>query len=543
MRVLVIDALARASGEKYTTFDVVGAGPRLVTGYLNQLGVQTDLKTYEFVMNNPRIIDNYDIVLISAMITDNVAVNKLLPLLKDHITIIGGPISLDFYHILSQKTIPDLVIVGEGEYQLNALFTKYLKNLLERNFDELCLVKGLAFRVNNKIVFTGFPDYTPKHILNSIKPYTHVDKSYENPWYRRFYVEVLRGCSNFCRPLIKVDKSRTCIKCMQCRSPSLVERLACPRGIYPGCGFCSVPFLFGPPRSRSVEQIVTEIKELINHGARRIVLSAPDFLDYGREYLVENEILTDPCNPPPNINAIKYLLEKLNEIPEIESREVIVFIENVKACLVNSNVAKILGQYLKGTTIHIGLETCSDEYNNYIIGKPITKKHVFNAIRLLKEAGLRPYVYIIYGLPYMDDKVYYETIECIPKLYSEGVEKITLYKFIPLPFTSFENYKPVISKYSNLINELKHLIAKHNSKRKRELIGSTIKAYIIKTNTGIYGYPVLHGPVIVVNKRSYNKVLSRLTEETTCLANIRITGIGNRVVYGDVVSIEKCFGH
>lgn len=542
MKALVIDALARADGKRYATFDVVGAGPRLVTGYLNQLGVRTDLKTYEYVVENPSIIDDYDSILISAMLMDKGALARLVSLVKgDQTIIVGGPISLDFYNILRENTRIDLVVIGEAENQLKELFENHYRHLLQRDYSSLYKVKGIAYRINEKIVFTGFADYTSKSLLNTIKPYTRIDKSYEDPWYRRFYVEVLRGCSNFYRPLIRVDATRTCIKCMKCRSEKYVERLVCPKGIYPGCGFCNVPFLFGPPRTRSVGPIVSEIRELIRYGARRVVLSAPDFLDYGREYLVEKEVLTDPCSPPPNTSAIKYLLEKIYEIPEVSSGEVRVFVENLKACLVNEEIAKTLGSYLKGTTVHIGLETCSDNYNRDVVGKPITRAHVFKAVELLRKAGLRPYIYMIYGLPYMDKKVYEETIKCIPRLYDLGVEKITLYKFIPLPFTSFENYKPEISKYRGQIMRLKSIVKKYNRKKKQELIGSIIEAYVVKSRRGFYGYPVLHGPVIIINKITDSTIRRILLRSRVCIASIKMTRAGERVVYGNIVAIKKCF--
>ncbi len=537
MRALVIDALARASGKRYATFDVVGVGPRLVAGLLIQLGIKTDLKTYEHVMENEEMIDNYDIVLISAMSSDREAVSKLAGKLSRYnvVKILGGPIGLEFYELLASMDI-DLVIIGEAENQLIRLFTEFKKDVISKDFNALSEVKGLAYKAGNKIVFTGFSKYVSKDLLNKIKPYTLVDKSYEFYWARRFYVEVVRGCSNFRRPLLDLGFGRKCIKCLRCSSPKLHERLWCPRLIMPGCGFCSVPFLFGPPRSRNVHAIVNEVRELIRHGARRIVLSAPDFLDYARETLVPNELLTDPCYPRPNYHAIEYLLKKLHEIPEVYSGEVKIFIENIKACLVDEKIAEILGQYIKGTTIHIGLETASDKYNETVIGKPITLEHVVRAVELLTKYGLRPYVYLIYGLPYMDAKVYRKTIKTIPLLYEKGVEKITLYKFSPLPLTSFEFFKPQVSKYTSLIKKLKNVIIKHNLEAKKKLLGKTVKVYVVKVNHKLYGYPEEHGPVVFVKNDN------RLPKDAKgALCKIVVTDIRPRYVYGNILEIIEVF--
>ncbi len=540
MRALVIDVLARAMGRKYTSYDVVGVGPRLVTGLLNQLHVRTDLITYEDLIRKPSTVENYDVLLLSAMSSDRAALGKMMTLINNYapetLKIIGGPISFEFYDIL-EHVGGDIVVVGEGENQLIELFKNYRKHLIHRDLEGLAEIRGLAIKIGKeRIVFTGFPQYTSKELLNKIKPFAEVDRVYRRTWMYRFYVEVVRGCSNFHRPLINIGGGRECIKCMICRKGDLVNRLWCPRHIPPGCGFCSVPFQFGPPRSRSIDAIVDEIRDLVRHGARRIVLSAPDFLDYGREELVKPYPLTDPCRPGPNYEFIERLLARINEIPEIYGGEVRVFIENVKACLVDERVSSILGRFLKGTTIHIGLETASKEYNDIVIGKPIGLNEAIHSIKLLREEGLRPYVYLMYGLPFMKYRVYRETIKSLDKLYEIGVEKITLYKFTPLPMTAFENFKPEIDRFKGIIGKLKRMVNKYNLlAKKRYFLNKIIRAYVIEENGRLYGYPVDHGPVIFIRKP-----LRSIGVGNVCLARVKIVQVKARHVIGDIVSIEKC---
>ncbi len=537
-RVLVVDLLARAKGERYATHDVVGAGPRLVTGLLESLRIKADLTTYEKLTKNLSIIDEYDIVMYSAMSSDYVALKNLAKSVWSRKTsvlqIVGGPIGFEFDKILRKITGIDIVVVGEGEYPLIELFSKHKEDILSRNYDLLDEVKGIAYKVKNRIIFTGFPPYTSYDILNKIMPFTKIDRVYEEPQVYRFYVEVLRGCSNFYRPLISIDDRRVCVKCMKCYSNELYERLTCPQGIYPGCGFCSVPFQFGPPRSRSITSIYTEIKELIRHGAERIVLSAPDFLDYGRDLVVKPLPLTNPCKPPyPNYKAIKNLLEKIHEIPEVYKGDVKIFIENIKACLVDEEISKILGTYLRGTTVHIGLETASKDYNRVVLGKPIDIDQVLKAVSLLRKHGLRPYVYLIYGLPFINENVYRETINSIEKLYNIGVEKITLYKFAPLPFTAFENLRPNLS-HKELIRELKKTVDYYNLLAKEKyFLNRKVIAYIVFSRNRLYAYPVDHGPVIFLREK--NKKLHG------CKAEVLIISVKPRYVIGEIVRIIRCY--
>jgi ribosomal protein S12 methylthiotransferase len=49
------------------------------------------------------------------------------------------------------------------------------------------------------------------------------------------------------------------------------------------CGFCAIPSFRGPQRSRSVEQILAEVDQLVTGGAREVVLVAQDLASYGRD--------------------------------------------------------------------------------------------------------------------------------------------------------------------------------------------------------------------------------------------------------------------
>lgn len=528
MKITVIDVLARSTGKRYSTFDVVGAGPRHIAGIAENYG-EVRFLPYEKFENGLNEILTSDVAMISAMSTDIIALKNLILKLKRRgfrgILVAGGPISFEYLKVLSETSV-DYVVIGEGEIPVSKLLES-----LARGERDVSHVPALAYRESGGIKITSRHVYTPKEVLAKIKPWTRVDEAYEHPQIYRFYVEVLRGCSNFHRPRLK---ELGCISCEQCTSPILHERLSCPAGIPPGCGFCSVPYAFGYPRSRPVSSIVKEVEELIAHGARRVVLSAPDFLDYMRETLVESEVLTDPCQPPPNVDAIEGLLNSLYSIEATKNGKAVIMIENIKACLVNEEVGKVLGRYLKGTTVHIGLETSCDFYNETVLGKPIGFKHVLTACRILSDNGLRPYVYIMHGLPLATKKVYEETARSVKRLQETGVEKITLYKFINLPYTAFEKLPPSYA-HRRYIAMIKKLIDMFNMKKKKELVGKTIEAYLMVSGQRIYGYPVKHGPVIFVRSTELD-----LRNLNGCRALVKISNVKPRYVIGTIAEILEC---
>jgi radical SAM superfamily enzyme YgiQ (UPF0313 family) len=282
----------------------------------------------------------------------------------------------------------------------------------------------------------------------------------------------------------------------------LEERYDCPNGISPGCGYCSVPSLFGPPKSRSIERIIGEIKELLCLGVRRLVLSSPDFLDYGRDLLVEPEPLTDPRHPEPNLEALDNLLSELGSLDLIVEGQASLLLENLKGNLVTEKAAEILGQYLPGSPVNIGFETGSSEHN-YRLGRPSTLEENLKAVRLLKKAGLKPYVYFIHGLPGQNYKTVNETVKAIDRSVSAGASRIILYRFRPLPMSSFQEFPmappAVKDKLSQMIYEVA-IIA--NRELKENLLGRRIRVVIAepydRDRRLQVAYPMLHGPVVLV---------------------------------------------
>ncbi len=49
------------------------------------------------------------------------------------------------------------------------------------------------------------------------------------------------------------------------------------------CGFCAIPTFRGPQRSRTIDQILGEVDQLVAGGAKEIVLVAQDLASYGRD--------------------------------------------------------------------------------------------------------------------------------------------------------------------------------------------------------------------------------------------------------------------
>ncbi len=527
-RAIVVDVLAREHGRRIVTVDVIGVGPRAVAGLLESLGVHADVYPFEAVARDPHVLRGYDVLFASAMSSDAPAAKKLAEMWARHggggPSVIGGPIASAPLDALNLGY--DFVVHGEAEQVL----PEALKRILNYEYDDLFEVRGLAFRYRGRVVFTGRPGYAPRERLAYLHS-TDVTR-YDAYWAARVYVEVVRGCSNWRRPRGVLPDGRACINCDLCVKAPLRSRLYCPAWIPPGCGYCSVPWLYGPARSRPLDLIVEEVKRLVDLGVRRIVLSAPDVLDYGRDLLVDPEPLTDPCNPPANIEALGELFARLYErVPELESREAYLMIENVKACLVDERVAKLLGEYLRGTPVHIGVETGSERHM-WLLGRPVTKKDVERAVRLLSRHGLEPYVYFIYGLPWETPETVKETVEFMERLWRLGAVKVTAYRFRPLPGTAFQDFEP--PRPGSPGYAIREKAEELNRREKRRWLGKLVDAIVAGWHPArrmLVAYPLPHGPVTLL--RGPRSLIG-------WLVRLRVVGVASdRMLVGRLVSRLK----
>ena len=500
-RFLIVDALATERGARRFTRDVIGAGPRTVAGMLEQLGFECRICPAERVFADESFLLHFDVLMCSGMSMDVPSMRRVVRswrrVKEDGIAIAGGPAAADPY-MLFGRTDYDLAVISECEMTLKELLDEGLSKGLLPEREALEGIRGLAFKTDGGVVMTGL---RPPVFEFRFEP--SVERIADYPYFRvsRVYVTCVRGCSNYRRTLLTLPDGRKCSGCGLCSGDDLAKRYYCPVGIPPGCGFCSVPSLFGPPRSRSKNSILREISGLLERGVRRIVLGASDFLDYEREKLVNPNPLTDPCFPEPNYSEMESLLSEVSEIQKAEKEKTYISIENIKPCLFTDEAARIISTYLPNTTVHIGCETGSEAHSRKI-GRPSTPGESLSAVRRAVAHGLRPYVYFIHGLPGQTMKSARETVRLMDRMADCGVEKVTIYRFRPLPMSAFGDFEspPPATKEraSRMIFEKAKQI---NLERKRDLVGKIVEAIVAeKLHSGVYvAYPLREGPTIILD--------------------------------------------
>jgi len=507
MTILIIDALGSERGFRRFSRDVIGSGPRMVAGVLEKHKIQSKIMTAEQFLNKKIVRISANHLLVSAMTMDFPAVeqivqkwNKLQRITKtSSIKILGGPITAAGPNILLNLDF-DIGIIGEAEGTLTELIQNKIFNG-KITFNILESTKGLMYRLENEIIENENRQYLTKEELNAYKASTKRVQDYVFYRAARIFVECVRGCSNFLRPKVQLPDGRLCNNCGTCSAPELSRRMDCPIDIPPGCGYCAVPSIYGPPRSRSVKNIITEIKELIELGATRFNLGASDFMDYQREEQVAPKPLTDPKYPPPNYQQIESLLSKIADL--ISGTDIYVFIENIKASLFTEQAASLISAYLPNTLLSIGAETGSKIHSKQL-GRSSSPSEVEKAVQIARRHNLRVHTYFIHGLPGQTLQTAIETRRFMKKLAQQGIDKITVYKFRPLPQSAFEEFPiPPSSSNDKASDIIAQTAIKINREKKRELIGNTERVIVSELSKNdkkkAIGYPLRGGPTILID--------------------------------------------
>ena len=494
-RVLIVDALSAGSGQRRSSRDSIGCGPRTIAGIFEKHNIPCQIHRVEEILEKRPLLRKFDHTAISAMTMDLPAVVKFVKLWRSSRIqgriIIGGPISSD--PLTLKEVNPDVIVMGEGEATLEELITESIFD----KYVDLSKIRGVSYPIGGQIVSTKPRELIPSEILSDkYRASTTRIIDYKAYQASKVYVEVTRGCSNFRRTKLQLDDGRKCSECGNCDSNEPFVRIECPEDIPPGCGFCSVPGTWGPPRSRTIEAIVDEVRELLDLGVHRIVLESPGFLDFMRG----KEPLTDPCSPPANLKAIRNLLDRLNALPQIVNNTAYISIENMKACLFSEEVAQILVDSMMASSPNIGLETGSEKHLRDI-GKCGSPADVISAVQIASKYGMSPFVYFIYGLPGETEETVNESIDIMRAVSDAGAERIILYGFRSLPNSAFANYPDSTIK-SELGIRLRNEADRINREKKKEYLGKIIRGIAAEPSWVRHGYtmvnPLEEGPLMTV---------------------------------------------
>jgi B12-binding domain/radical SAM domain protein len=288
---------------------------------------------------------------------------------KDHGGIIyaGGPVSAAPDMVLGELPV-DAVVVGEGE--------KIVVPLLENGITPD--IQGIAFRTGEGVVIRA-PD--PPKTLE--RPLPHIPDNIGEQSIRgaNVYVESHRGCLG-------------------------------------ACTFCQVPRFFGHQiRSRSIDDVLREVRAFKKKGARRISLSGGTGSLFGYR---EGQM-----NPGAFIELLSGMAEILGNVN--------VSAPDIRVDCINDEIMEALKKYTMGW-VFFGIESGSDKILAQM-GKGVSISRVRDAVEACRSHGLKVAGSFIVGYPTEANEDYEASREFVSDM---GFDDVFVSIAEPIPGTPLE---------------------------------------------------------------------------------------------------------
>lgn len=175
------------------------------------------------------------------------------------------------------------------------------------------------------------------------------------------------------------------------------------------CSYCIIPYLRGRVRSRNINDILTEVESLANHGVKEIVLVGIEIASYGKD--LENISLIDVAEAISNVEGIERL-----KLSSLEPRWITA--ENVNRL---KNIKKLCPHF------HLSLQSGSDGVLKRM-NRKYTTDDFEKSVVLLKNSfkDLALTTDIIVGFPGETEIEFKETYDFIEKI---GFKEIHVFKY------------------------------------------------------------------------------------------------------------------
>ena len=315
---------------------------------------------------------------------------------------------------------------------------------------------------NTKIVVTGCAaQIEPQSFLEM----EEVDKVLGNSEKRDISSHLLRNNNNLVSDImINEDPLNSLRNGYKSKTRAFVE---IQNGCNHRCTFCVIPFGRGNLRSKSKEQIIKEINNLINEGHKEIILTGVDIASWNMENKKEASLGI----------LIEYIL---SEAPRLErlrlsSMDVIGFDEKLIDLIANNK--RILPH------IHLSLQS-----GDNLILKRMKRRHLReDAIDLCDQLKQkRPEISfgadLIVGFPTETEEMFQNTLDIIEEC---QLDWIHAFPFSPRPGTPAAKMPQNDNKLIKLRSKILRDVAKKRKiKHLENLVGKNIEVFVEKDNKG-----------------------------------------------------------
>ena len=267
------------------------------------------------------------------------------------------------------------------------------------------------------------------------------------------------------------------------------------------CSYCIIPYTRGNIRSKNKEDVINEIKKLVDNGYQEIVLTGIHTGKYGIDLNTNLETLLKELVKIKGLYRLRLSSIEINEITE----------GIIKLIKENNIMAKHL---------HIPLQSGSDKILK-LMNRHYDTKYFYEKIKKIREEILDISITtdLIVGFPYETEECFAETIDLLKKIKFSHIHTF--------PYSKRDGTK------ASLMPQIDGNIKKKRVKEVLEISNYYESEFYKQSINKIYDgvsevkedKTIIHTtnfiPVIIPNKISNNKIV-----------NIKITKVDNLKVYG-----------
>lgn len=222
------------------------------------------------------------------------------------------------------------------------------------------------------------------------------------------------------------------------------------------CSYCIIPYTRGPIRSRNLNDIIQEVKNLAMEGFLEIVLTGIHVESYGRDLVGEID-----------------LIDVINEIEKIDGIERI-RLGSVEPKLINEKFVNKVNSKKLCHHFHLSLQSGSDDTLKRMNRRYNTKEYK-NAVRLLREKYQNASITtdIIVGFPGETDEEFNKTLGFVKEI---KFSQIHIFKYSSRKGTKAEKFanqiNPIVKEERS--NKLMVLSDKYHNEFIGGFIGNTL---------------------------------------------------------------------
>ncbi|QWK20082.1 MAG: tRNA (N6-isopentenyl adenosine(37)-C2)-methylthiotransferase MiaB [Hydrogenobacter thermophilus] len=222
------------------------------------------------------------------------------------------------------------------------------------------------------------------------------------------------------------------------------------KGCDKNCTYCVVPKTRGRQRSRSIESILKEVRDLVSDGVKEVHLLGQNVTAWGKD-------------------IGKHFSELLYRVAEIDKVERIRFTTGHPKDL-DEGIAKAMGEVGKVCEhIHLPFQAGSDRILK-LMDRGYTKEEYLEKISMLKEyvKGITFSTDVIVGFPTETEEDFEETLDVLKKV---RFEQVFSFKFSPRPDT------PAYSMEGQVPDQVKTQRMSRLLQLQKEIMGEVAKSY------------------------------------------------------------------